>query len=329
MKRLLVFAACMSMLAGISAQAVSDGQYDPSRQHCSGSADNTAPGTAEDGCYQAIMTISDGTGHEYVGAGIRQTADGDFANTLDVWVDPGLGTKLTWTLNQDGFSPAPAQSAGTVADPTTGVHVYFGADDNLDAGEHDSSPQVSNGPSDGGGIQFNIDPGGAAAWLAAVGGGDSSYLLSHPLPIADAGAGSCADGICEVVTSVQRIALQGGFNALHPSTPKHRDLADYTGKEWDPETCAGPSDTAADCADATHPGFTLRDWFNLEGTVLSEPGIQFFEDPDPQGSPAGGPYPLPALYFGPCGAIFGGGVMQLPPGPGINDAGQFVVATGC
>ena len=37
-------------------------------------------------------------------------------------------------------------------DPTRGAQVYFGADDNLDAGEHDGASGMGNGPSDGGAI---------------------------------------------------------------------------------------------------------------------------------------------------------------------------------
>jgi hypothetical protein len=46
--------------------------------------------------------------------------------------------------------------------------VYFGADDNLESGEHDGSPLMSNGPSDGGAIMVKIDPAAAAAWVGSL-----------------------------------------------------------------------------------------------------------------------------------------------------------------
>ena len=63
--------------------------------------------------------------------------------------------------------------------------------------------------------------------------------------------------------------------------------------------------------------------------MYAEPGIQIYEDPDPQGSPIGPSYPIPAFYVGTCGLIVGGGQMTMPSSPFTNKAGQFVVPTGC
>jgi hypothetical protein len=109
--------------------------------------------------------------------------------------------------------------------------------------------------------------------------------------------------------------------------------------KWDPYDCAGPSDNAKDCGTPQHKNWTIEHWEDQNGTTYIEPGFQFFEDPDPQGSPGvlslvgipqNDPYPLPAVYFGSCGAILGGGpAMSFPAGPGVNAAGQLVIPTAC
>ena len=290
-----VIAALLTLGAG-AAGAVSDGQYDPARQHCSSSAESTAnDDTAEDGCTNFIIGVRSGSGSDAAFVGFRQTPEGEP-------VDP--------TNPIYGVDPAALDPAGPAG-------VYFGADDNLNTGEHDGSPAINNGPSDGGAIVANVDPSTLDAWLAALQAGDVDYVLRHPLPLVDAGMGACADGVCVAVTTVERVAYEGAGKGSQP-------VADYSGKEWDPETCAGPSDGKADCG----PGGIAK-WHRSDGTRTTEPGVQVYEDPDPQGSPIG-PYPLPALYAGTCGAVVGGGPSATAPeSPITNSAGQLQVDTGC
>src|SRR5439155_15418928 len=119
------------------------------------------------------------------------------------WLDPGARSRYTWNfdLTAGTVDQTPAVTASTPGDPTPGVDVYFGADANLDGGEHDSSNQVSNGPSDGGGIQVNIDPAAASAWIATLQAADAAGLLSAPAPVADGGLGAGADGFCLAVSN--------------------------------------------------------------------------------------------------------------------------------
>ena len=133
---------------------------------------------------------------------------------------------------------------------------------------------------------------------------DVAYLLTHPVPVIDAGIGACADGICLAATTVERVAYTGGGDPAD-----RRPVADYTGKNWDPESCGGPSDEAADCG-----GQDITYWHNQDGVRTTEPGVQVYEDPDPQASPLG-PYPLPAAYVGTCGVILGGGDTPTRPTP--------------
>jgi hypothetical protein len=292
---LVVACAALLILSTGAALAVSDGNYDYRKQHCTGRADNyTTPNRVEPGCRNLTVVVSDTSNKEWVSAGTQQTADGKP-------VDPS-----SFTVTQ-----------GPGGDPAKGVRLYFGADDNLDNGEHDSSPQVNNGPSDGGAIKVDVDPATVAVWLAALSRGDASYLATHPVPLVSAGTGACADGICFAAATSRRVAFKGHGKG-------HRSVADYEGKQWDPESCGGPSDQPKDCG-----GHSLKWWNNKEGTVYVDPGVQVYEDPDAQGSPIG-PYPLPAAYVGTCGVILGGGAAPAAPAsPITNRAGQIDVPTAC
>jgi hypothetical protein len=314
----VVAALLVTVAAAVPALAVSSGGYDPAKQGCRPRADDSEqPKRVEKGCYAATLQIADAT-HRYVLIGVPQTPDGTSANAVEICLDL-TGTAKCARVDHSGFTPLPDR-AGTAPDPQSGeLHVYFGADDNLDSGEHDESPQVGNGPSDGGSIIANVAPLTAAQWLSQVLGGDTQFLLTHPLPGADAGTGACADGLCFSVQTQRRVAYASG--SKHAKT---RDAANYQGHTWDPPSCAGPSDTVKDCG-----GHSMAWWHHRNQTTYVEPGLQIYEDPDPQGSPEG-PYPLPALYVGTCGFVAGGGTAPAFPGsPITNDAGQLVVETGC
>src|SRR4051812_35415807 len=210
-----------------SAWAVSDGNYNDQKQGCSDDAFNTEPGTtAEPGCYGLVYKIFDGSGHEYFSVGIPETPEHTSANALIACLDFGTGKKQCWYFSQNN-SHRMKPRHGTPAQPAKGIHVYFGANDNLSGGEHDSSSQVNNGPSDGGGIQVNLTKDSIVDWVKAAAGGNKSYLLTHPLPGADAGIGFCADGLCISANTQRRVAYQGG------DPNKSRDVANYDGVNWD------------------------------------------------------------------------------------------------
>ncbi|MEY2424109.1 MAG: hypothetical protein QOI95_4176 [Acidimicrobiaceae bacterium] len=283
--------------AGVAVAGVSDGNYDPSRQGCSGdAADVERSDTTEPGCQNFTVNVNDGSGHEAVRAGLPQLKDGDHP-------DP---TSASYAANPDGV------------DPSSGAHFYVGADDNLNNGEHDGSERIADGPSDGGAIVLNADPNSLGAWLSALSGGDQQYLLTHPLPLVDFGIGACTDGTCWSTQTQQRRAYDGGS-----TTAGDRDAANYGGYTWDPETCSSADPNEADCG----PG-GIGYWHDQSGDVYVEPGVQVYEDPNPAGSPIAY-YPVPAAYAGTCGVVAGGGPVRAPASPATNDAGQVVVSTGC
>ncbi|MEA2624272.1 MAG: hypothetical protein QOD06_317, partial [Candidatus Binatota bacterium] len=246
-------------------------------------------------------------------------------NPVDVWYDLDDGTGchiytftsedpqhpkgpepcnfIDWRVEDPEHPGAYRYVANPKSDPASGLRLYFGADDNLAGGEHDSSEQVSNGPSDGGAVVLNVDPATIASWVARLTAGDARYVLTHPLPLADGGVGACADGVCFSVQSQQR-------ERTYPDgTPSGKAVANYQDRQWDPEGCSGPSDgTKNGQPTASHPcgdhygdldgdgkpdNAPLRYWNEVNGDPTVDPGIQVYEDPDAQGSPLG-PYPLPA-----------------------------------
>src|SRR5690349_2761573 len=91
---LLMAAAVLVAGAGAAIAGVSDGNYNPSRQGCSGdAADSEHPDRVESGCQNFTTSVSDGSGHEVVRWGLPQLKDGDSP-------DP---SSATYQVNPDGF----------------------------------------------------------------------------------------------------------------------------------------------------------------------------------------------------------------------------------
>jgi hypothetical protein len=216
---------------------------------------------------------------------------------------------------------------GTAPD-LTDLRIYFGADDGLDTGEHDEpngkhgTKTEQNGPSDGGAIVFSFHPAAIIAWMptifSAIEHGSMTPFAENPLPILDTGFGACADGICFAAESKRRVGLVGGGGS-----GKNRDVYNYQGKTFDPYDCSGESPAAEKkCHDANHKNEDA--YLHQEAHHVNvEPGVQIFEDPDPNGSPLLPTYPLPGVYVGTCGVTLGGGPIKLPKTPLTNSAGQL------
>src|SRR4051794_20088453 len=86
--------------AGVAAAGVSDGNYRPARQGCTGHADDAhtlnSDGTESDngqstepGCQNLTFNVSDGNGTEALRAGTYQTPDGTSISPSDAAVTPG------------------------------------------------------------------------------------------------------------------------------------------------------------------------------------------------------------------------------------------------
>ena len=281
------------------------------------------------------------------GGGTGAANDGCGANAN------GAGLALVFDTQNTGRNSLTVSKQVAVPDLNAllanGVYFYNGADDNLDAGEHDGvngcatsppdTPNVPctndgssgavNGPSDGGAITLFADPSRAGAMPG----------LTDPLPAAGGSEGACADGFCQEVTTHQQTLYNGGGGANGKT--QNRQVANYDGKTWDPYGCSSGSQSSE--GQTACGGHTMDWWRQQEAqNVNAEPGVQVYEDPDPQASPIdplfeGGVtpspvlYPLPAVYAGTCGVVAGGGpVATAPAGAPVTDkSGQVVVATGC
>jgi hypothetical protein len=239
---------------------------------------------------------------------------------------------------------------------TEGFTLYYGMDDNSDNGEHDGEGPLSSpltqgsevGPSDGGAVMLAFTPYRLA----------ESGTLSQPEGLLNAATGFCADGICLGATTAKQMIYQGcdantgnvkSMNRCAKGRKNsERDSFDYTGKQWDPYSCNSGGeqdqprgkpqpDSPPNCnASKKHPSLNgpkrtkggMDYWRKHEAhTVSNEPGFQFFEDPDPMGSPALPIYPLPAIYVGTCGVTLGGGGMAMPDTPLTNKAHQIQIKT--
>ena len=237
---------------------------------------------------------------------------------------------------QSPVSLNPDTGSATAVDSilTNGLLVYFGADDNIDNGEHDGvsgndvtcpkNPKKShgcvaedtggtvNGPSDGGAIEVAVTPQDAAQTPSAT----------HPEGLANASEGSCADGICQEATTQQQTVYHG-CGANRDVTPKSgcstrsSNVYDYShdpSVSSEPPNCnSGGADTENNSAcngpmDAYRSG-TASNW-------NAEPGVQTYSDPDPQRSPADSSiWPTPGIYVGTCGASVNPGFLGPATGP--------------
>jgi hypothetical protein len=359
----------MAATTGI-ALAVSGGGYDPSQQDCRSNADASTTKTATPGCHNFKLSVADSKGKRYAELGLDQMPQGpatpglagvgypgapNFPHAGCVAVNTngtgghtgsncgtakgGAGAALIFDTENPGRTKAtpstgPVDTKGIVASAMAGTQIYLGADDNLDAGEHDGvtgmhgTKNSVNGPSDGGAITVGVAPGKATKAPSAT----------NLVPVATASEGACADGFCEEVTTVRQAVFHGG------GTANSRDAANYQDKKWDPYTCSSGSPTSESTGTNGCGPQTMDQWRAKEAkNVYAEPGVQIYEDPDPQGSPIDPIYeagivpkpilyPLPAAYVGSCGVIVGGGgAPPAPASPLTNKAGQIVIApkTGC
>ena len=216
----------------------------------------------------------------------------------------------------------------------SGGSIYLGSDDNLDTGEHDSpdgkhgSHSSQDGPSDGGAVVVAWHPLEAAGYsddLAALLTGNAAPLAEDPNRVASASFGACADGMCAEATTVRQSLYNGGGGS-----GDSRNVYDYSDKQWDPYNCSsGSPHDEGQCG----PGGEDKSRKREAKNVYAEPGVQIYEDPDPNGSPALPEqlYPLPAAYVGTCGVTAGGGSFTGPADtPVTNGAGQLSIdPAGC
>jgi len=256
-----------------------------------------------------------------------------FATDVAAWVLGGgtgpfpLPQQLVGTPGQPSAGLTQSNSAKrNIADAATNQQVYFGADDNLDNGEHDAvnpsddhhkDSRVANGPSDGGAIQANTHVHGSASDPASLITKNVDPTDMHnPIRAADAGTGACADGLCAGADTSRRKAYQGGCT----SCPDQSVYNDQNTTNWRSPDCnsgstANQNDCGANWRSGNEQG-NIYQPYSERGAYYTDPGVFVYEDPDPQASPLGSSiqYPICELYAGTMGVWVCS--MQVVPSPG-------------
>ncbi|HZS13758.1 MAG TPA: hypothetical protein VFC09_04085 [Candidatus Dormibacteraeota bacterium] len=276
-----------------------------------------------------------GTGHALV----FDTGTGSF-----VVVNPiGFATDVaTWIIGGgQGPFPLPQQLLGPPpsSPPSVGVQqssaakrnatdllgsqVYFGADDNLDNGEHDGvnptddhhkDARVANGPSDGGAVQANTHAQGSAGDPASLIAENVDPTDPHdPVRAADAGTGACADGFCAGADTMRRKAYQGGCSTCaDQSVYNDQNSTDWRSPDCNSGSTANQNDCGAGWQTGSEQG-NIYQPYSERGAYYTDPGVFVYEDPDPQASPALPQYPVCELYAGTMGVWVCS--MQVVPSP--------------
>ncbi|HAM00713.1 MAG TPA: hypothetical protein DCQ30_00565 [Acidimicrobiaceae bacterium] len=213
---------------------------------------------------------------------------------------------------------------------SNGLLVYFGMDDNTDNGEHDGvsgvegtcpgttaqpchSAGVVNGPSDGGGMLLSIEP----QWLI---NGGSTPTATHPEGLVNFSEGECADGICSGATTQQQTVYYG-CGATNPQNTGAYDQCttnqqnDDVFKNNTPASLSeSPNCSSGDAPGESCGGSGLDPYRQgAPQQMNTEPGVQTYQDPDPQRSPAA-PFGTPGTYVGTCGVYVNDNSDAVGPG---------------
>ena len=220
-----------------------------------------------------------------------------------------------------------------------GLLVSVGAFDNLDDGEHDGFSGANNtggainGPSDGGGLLLSLTPQSAL----------NMPSFTNPEGLLNLSEGECADSICSETTTQQQTVYDGCVeDGTPPANGAPQNNGTNGGNNWNEDDCAPGTPQSTNVYENNTPASTEESYgcngggptgtetacyTNQDGTsnpdgadgyrqntpsqVNAEPGVQTYQDPDPQRSPAL-PFATPGLYAGTCGAY-----VDLDSGDGV------------
>ena len=356
-----VLAAAAIALAGVvSAAAVSGGGYSWARQGCSPTADrNDRPESAQPGCHNATAQLNVGA-WQPLAVGTDQTPNGTNVHSGSIVVDDGRGTShtvrfdtgqggaVTFVSNVAGWlaggaSGAPPPPDGVGGMPTLAVSdgrgaagpdahhptasFYFGADDNLDVGEHDAvnptndhgrDRRVAHGPSDGGALQANVHPQGSTDDPASLAGNIAPANGHDPLPAADATGAGCADGLCAGVDTERRTMYQGGCRrCAGQAVYDDQNTTDWRSPDCNSGSTANQNDCGSNWQSGNEQG-DITQPYDERGAYYDDPGVFVYEDPDPQSSPALPMYPICELYAGTEGVYACSNQVIAPPSVGAQ-----------
>lgn len=218
-----------------------------------------------------------------------------------------------------------------------------------------------NGSSDGGAMVLSIEP----QWLMTP----STPTATHPEGVLNYSEGECADGICGGITTQQQTEYYGCVDNGNPATagwtangvdgatnPQNNQADDQCGagtpgsepvfengapaSTQEQGACqSGNTDNGGNACftnvnKSSNPGGVNAYRAGTPQQMNTDPGIQTYQDPDPQRSPAA-PFATPGAYAGTCGVYLndsGGygspGLSQLLTGGNVTlDPGWVVGPT--
>lgn len=210
-----------------------------------------------------------------------------------------------------------------------------------------------NGPSDGGAVILSIEP----QWLLSPTG----PTATHPQGLANLSEGECADGICGGLTTQQQAIYYGCYDPTNPQTQtwSNNGVDGATNPQNNPNSvqCTSGAPKSTNAYENSSPASTQESpncnsggpyggsngtespcFQNTNGTanpgganayragtaqqVYTEPGVQTYQDPDPQRSPAA-PFATPGAYVGTCGVYANDSGGYGEPGVSGFILGQF------
>ncbi|HUY64926.1 MAG TPA: hypothetical protein VMV14_10485 [Acidimicrobiales bacterium] len=248
-----------------------------------------------------------------------------YASLDDNWVDNG---------EHDGFdacnqaNPATSATVSQARCAGTGNGCPTSSSDpncNPNGQSNTNTDGAVNGPSDGGAMVLSFTP----QWAQHP----TTPTPSHPEGLVNYSFGMCADGICDGITTQQNTIYYGCNPAGNTSTqhgtdgatnPQNNAADDQCAPGTAPSTDSFQNNTPSSTAEASNcsaggpyssteqPCLTNSNGSPNSGganayrqqtppQVNNEPGVQTYQDPDPQRSPAV-PFGTPGLYAGTCGA---------------------------
>lgn len=201
-------------------------------------------------------------------------------------------------------------------EPPKELHVFFGADDNLESGEHDGVPEtncepdgaggevcydnkdLANGPSDGGEIRLDVTP-NTDDPAENVDPGNMDALVTGLY----AGLGACVDGICFNAGTGERQVYDGG----------------QEGRVYVDDATADDYKDTDDYCTYTNEGNCVREVHDQQQDFYSRPGLNVYADPDPQDSSLGPFDGSTNTHVGTGGVkVFGVSVIDVQDPPGMG-----------
>jgi hypothetical protein len=256
----------------------------------------------------------------------------------------------TQPVGNSKFTPDTGSQSKLDQIASQGLLFYLGANDGLDNGEHDgfsgnnNTDEAINGPSDGGAVILAFTPQNAS----------NAPTATNPEGLINGSFGACADGICFGAATQQTTVYQGcGADNLPKKdanedkcakgTPQSDDVFhnDTPASTQESPNCngGGPSSTETACLrtdksptssapGSANPGGADAYRKNTPHDMNMEPGVQTFQDPDPNRSPAI-PFGTPGIYVGTCGIYVNDSGGAGTPGVTGQDPGYLGGVNNC